>query len=592
MRRLALLLPVLVSCAPPQPAATLDDGLRELDESPTIAPHTPRWAFEPWVSQDISTTAVTRDFVAGFEARDIPVGVVVIDSPWETNYHSFVPNPERYPDFAGLISELKARDIRTVLWMTQFQNLSSFDVEPGGDVYRGPAPDYAVGRRDGYYLDDGELYVWWKGQGAAVDFFNPAAVKWWHRLQDRAFALGIAGWKLDFGDEYVTRDPVKTAAGLVSRQAYGEAYYRDMLSYGTHALGRDEFTTMSRPWDTSYGFPARFYARKESCPIGWVGDNRRDWVGLVDVLDHVFRSAQAGYVVLGSDIGGYLDLDDLDLTGPTIPFSHAVFSRWTALGALMPFMQLHGRGNFAPWTVPEKPDETVALYRYWATLHHELVPFFYSLAEEAYAGGPTLIRPVGDGPTAWAGDWRYQLGDALLVAPIIDDVGRRDVTLPAGARWFDWWDVTGAPLAGGEVLRDVDATDTARVPLYVREGALVPLEVKSGVTGLGSPAHAGKLTLLAWPGATPSRFVLHEDPRLFEVTAAARELRFSSLPRGAFVKLWTEAPLTAVSVDGRALVSRADKTALDAAGDGFTGAGGHFTWVAVPASEGAVTLTW
>jgi alpha-D-xyloside xylohydrolase len=242
--------------------------------------------------------------------------------------------------------------------------------------------------------------------------------------------------------------------------------------------------------------------------------------------------------------------------------------------------------------VPEKPDETVALYRYWATLHHELVPFFYSLAEEAYAGGPTVIRPVGDGPSTWSGDWRYQLGDALLVAPIIDDVGRRDVTLPTGARWFDWWDVTGAPLAGGEVLINVDATDTARVPLYVREGALVPLEVSSDVTGLGSAAHAGKLTLLAWPGATPSRFVVHEDPRVVEVTATGRSLRFSSLSRGAFVKLWTDEPPTSVSVDGRALTRHADKAALEAAGEGFTAAAGHFTWLAVPAGEGEHTVTW
>ncbi|MFZ5440692.1 MAG: TIM-barrel domain-containing protein [Myxococcota bacterium] len=581
----------LVACVP-QPAATLDDGARPLNESPDVARHTPRWAFEPWVSQDISTTAVTLDFVGGFESRDIPVGVVVIDSPWETNYHSFRPNPARYPNFAELIAGFRARGIRTVLWMTQFQNVGSFDVEPGGDVYQGPAPDYGVGRRDGFYVEDGELYVWWKGQGAAVDFFNPAAVEWWHRLQDRAFALGISGWKLDFGDEYITRDPMKTAAGLVSKQAYGEAYYRDMLSYGTLALGRDEFTTMSRPFDTSYGFAPRFYARKESCPIGWVGDNRRDWLGLVDALDHVFRSAQAGYVVLGSDIGGYLDVDDLNLTGPSIPFSHAVFARWTALGALMPFMQLHGRGNFAPWTVPERPDETVVLYRYWATLHHELVPFFYSLAEEAYAGGPNIIRPLGAQPVSWANDWRYQLGDAFLVAPIIDDRGRRDVALPAGVRWFDWWDEQGAPLDGGQTLRDYDAVDTARVPLFVREGALVPLSVSSSVTGLGSAAHAGKLTLLAWPSATPGAFRLHERDGVLELSAKVGELRFSALPAGAFVKLWTDTPPASLSVNGTALVARADKAALEAAGNGFARGPGRFTWLRLPASTAPVVVTW
>ena len=82
------------------------------------------------------------------------------------------------------------------------------------------------------------------------------------------------------------------------------------------------------------------------------------------------------------------------------------------------------------------------------------------------------------------------------------------------------------------------------------------------------------------------------DPRVLEVTGSGRELRFSALPRGAFVKLWTDLPVTAVTVDGRALALRTDKAALDAAGEGFTSGGGHFTWLALPAAEGAVTVTW
>src|SRR5262249_19150868 len=168
-----------------------------------------------------------------------------------------------------------------------------------------------------------------------------------------------------------------------------------------------------------------------------MGDNRRDYVGLADALDEIFRSAQAGYTVLGSDIGGYLDRDDKDLT-KQIPFDPVVFARWTAVGALSPFMQLHGRANITPWTVPPTMDEITTLYRTWSKLHHELVPFYYSLAEEAYAGGKGIVLPIGDEKT-WPGDDRYMLGDALLVAPILDATGKRDVALPAGARGGDFW---------------------------------------------------------------------------------------------------------------------------------------------------------
>src|SRR5512132_3751197 len=89
--------------------------------------HTPRWAFEPWISKDISSGPDTYDFVQGFFDRDIPVGAVVLDSPWETHYNTFPPNPARYPDFADMVSDLHAKDVRVVLWITQFVNSTAFD---------------------------------------------------------------------------------------------------------------------------------------------------------------------------------------------------------------------------------------------------------------------------------------------------------------------------------------------------------------------------------------------------------------------------------------------------------------------------------
>ena len=65
--------------------------------------HTPRWAFEPWYSQDYSTAEETLDIVQTSLDHGIPVGVVVLDSPWETNYNTFEfdENPGRYPNAEG-----------------------------------------------------------------------------------------------------------------------------------------------------------------------------------------------------------------------------------------------------------------------------------------------------------------------------------------------------------------------------------------------------------------------------------------------------------------------------------------------------------
>lgn len=338
-------------------ACPLDNASEETPAAPAI--HTPRWAFEPWISKDISNGPDTYDFVQGFIDRDIPVGAVVLDSPWETNYNTLVPNPDRYPNFDQMVADMHAKNVRVVLWTTAFVNSASFDLEPGGDSYAGPAPLRADALTCGYFVDGGQDYAWWKGSGASVDFFNPHALAWWHRQQDPLFDMGVDGFKLDFGESYITSDPVMTAAGPVAHQAYSEAYYHDFYAYGRARRG-DDFVTMVRAYDTSYGFAPRFFARPEDAPVAWMGDNRRDYIGLADALDEMFRSSAAGYPVVGSDIGGYLDRDDIDLT-QKVDFDPVVFARWTAIGALNPFMQLHGRANLTPWTIDQTDDRITNL---------------------------------------------------------------------------------------------------------------------------------------------------------------------------------------------------------------------------------------
>jgi alpha-D-xyloside xylohydrolase len=44
-----------------------------------------------------------------------------------------------------------------------------------------------------------------------------------------------------------------------------------------------------------------------------------------------------------------------------------------------------------------------------------------------------------------------------------------------------------------------------RVPLFVREGAIIPLEVEDGTTGHGGAGSAGHLTLWVYPGRESER---------------------------------------------------------------------------------------
>jgi len=575
----------------PPPA---DPCARTADELPMTVPHTARWAFEPWISKDISDGPDTYAFVKGFQDRDIPVGAVVLDSPWETHYNTFIPNPTRYPDFNKMVADLHADDIRIVLWMTNFVNSIGYDLESGGDSYVGPASNYEEAEACAYFADDGIGYSWWKGTGAAIDFFNPSATAWWHEQQNTVLDAGIDGWKLDFGDSYVRSDMVQTKAGPLPHQEYSEAYYRDFLAYGIKKRGKD-FVTMVRAWDESYDFKGRFFAHKNDAPVTWMGDNRRDWVGLADALDHAFRSAAAGYVVVGSDIGGYLDRDDKDLLGPEIPLDPVNFARWTAVGALTPFMQLHGRANITPWTVPQSNDEITNVYRYWSKLHHELVPFWYSLSQEGHANGTTILRPIGD-MAAWSGDYRYTLGDALFVAPILDGTGKRDVVLPAGARYYDFWAPDSNPIDGGMTVATDHSQDLQKIPVYFRSGAIIPMHVSDDVTGFGTAASKGKLTILVFPGSVESKFTLHEvDDTTTEITAGeAPNSLFTTISRTlveTIVRIRVEAKPATILVNEAVVVAHPDRAAFDTSSSGYYhDAATRSIWIKVAASAQATSI--
>src|SRR5690349_19176733 len=190
---------VLVACSssPPAPDPACLPGVNGHVDAPPI--HTPRWAFEPWLSKDYSSTDDTLGFVQGSIDRGIPVGVAVLDSPWETNYNTFTPDesPTRYHDFANMVSTLASKGVRVVVWITEFANVVSYDVEIGAQThYDGPAPNFDLGDRCGFFVDQGHPYPWYKGTGAAVDFFNGSAVAWWHAQQDALLATGIGGYKV------------------------------------------------------------------------------------------------------------------------------------------------------------------------------------------------------------------------------------------------------------------------------------------------------------------------------------------------------------------------------------------------------------
>ena len=252
-------------------------------------------------------------------------------------------------------------------------------------------------------------------------------------------------------------------------------------------------------------------------------------------------------------------------------------------------MQLHGRANLEPWALPEQSDVAVQAYRYWGHVHHQLVPFFYSLSEEGYAGGGPIMVPIRETVSEWQDDWRYMLGEAFLVAPITTSTGARDVALPAGHDWYDWWHLDRAPSAGGSTLQSVDANVRWKIPLFVREGAIIPMQIDSNVSELAPFDASAHPSILVFPSAEVSQFRWHTAESVVLLQSEGETFTFSSASAGLFVGIAGSPPQT-VTLDGAQLTPTA-LTDLPSQPTGFAhDPTRQISWVRVPPQSEAGEL--
>ena len=464
---------------------------------------TPPWAFQLWMwEDDVNTPEAVWDIVNGCEKHDLPLGAVLLDSPWATAYNNFIFDERRYPNSQKMIDDLHARGLKVILWMTCMVNTREGKADAPGE----PSEDlYAIAKEKGYLCNDGKPVKWWKGVGGFVDYTNPGAVEWWHGLMDRALKMGVDGWKVDGAAELFPLSGGFGKRGPISLLEYMDLYYRDTYF---HLISRNpEGVTMVRSVDPEdVGYTGR-HAPRDAAPITWVGDQKHDWTdqGLLEALSSCFYAMDHGYASIGSDSAGYSSTGQ----GPLLP--RTLFLRWVQWNAFMPFLINGGHEDHRPWSYDE---DFLRIFRKFAWMHNELVPFFYSYVRRAHETGEVFLRPM-------PGTWQYALGNEMLAAPIYEDSNVREVRIPEG-RWLDYWEPAIA--YDGPVTIQVRVPED-RFPVYVRSGSIVPLDVRNEYGGHGSRASAGALTLDIYPDPqrTAAFNLWQHGGGLTEITCAAED---------------------------------------------------------------------
>jgi alpha-glucosidase (family GH31 glycosyl hydrolase) len=203
-------------------------------------------------------------------------------------------------------------------------------------------------------------------------------------------------------------------------------------------------------------------------PLHWAGDEDSTWEAFRSSITAGLSAAASGIFFWGWDLAGFSgEIPDAEL-----------YLRSTAAACFAPIMQYHSEFNHhgqpsndrTPWNIAERTGQphVLEVFRRFAQLREELVPYLKDQAQRSLHTGKPLMRPlffdhhrdnrVWDWPRQW------QLGDDLLVAPVTEPGRTRwSVWLPAGV-WADFF--TGERHTGpAEVHRPVPIDE---IPVYRR----------------------------------------------------------------------------------------------------------------------------
>lgn len=502
----------------------LDDvvkGYRTLTGAATMLP---RWAFGFWQSKNkYNTQQEVLDTVAEFRRRQIPIDNIVQDwqywqaDSWGT--HRF--EASRYPDPDAMIRTIHDNNVRFMIsvWGKFYPATDNAKaLQAIGGLYQ---PTLAAGTKD--WLNRGYTFY---------DAFNkPARKLFWNQVNTALFSKGVDAWWMDATEpDIVQPSPPtleslraaidKTAVGTASRvmNAYAlvnsEAVYDGQRSVKpdqrVFVLTRSGFAGIQR-----YG------------TVTWSGDITSTWATLKKQITAGLNFSIAGDPYWTNDTGGYtMDRRFAQAReGDALDEWQELNARWFQFSTFSPILRVHGTDR--PREVWNLGSDTSAVYQAelkFDRLRYALFPYIYAVAGHTSRDGYTMMRPLvmdfaADTKALAIAD-QYMFGPAFLVSPVTEYKARsRQVYLPAGGAWYDFW--TGKDAPGGATIAADAPYD--QLPVFVRAGSIVPIGPDQQYIG-EKPADA--LTLYVYAGANGS-FSLYEDDGL---TNGYERGQFSQIP--------------------------------------------------------------
>jgi alpha-glucosidase len=478
-------------------------------------PLPPLWTFGFQQSRyTYPTRARVMEVANRLRADRIPADAIYLDIGFQQKNRPFTVDEERYPDFPGMIADLK-RDNFHVVVITDLHiaNLPGQHYLPYDS---GIAGDHFVKNPDGSVYT-GKV---WPGPSVFPDFTQQQTRAWWGSLYRDFHADGIDGFWNDMSEPSIFDSPTKTMPEDTVHRI-DEPGFRTRTA--THAEIHDVYGMENSratfeglkaldPNERPFVLTRATYAGGQRYAVTWTGDNSSTWNHLRMTTPMIENLGLSGFAFTGADAGGYAGTSSPEL-----------LTKWLEIAAFQPIDRDHteeGTGDQEPWVGgPEQEN----IRRRFIETRYRLMPYLYTLAEESSRTGLPMVRPLFlEYPDAASdrhpldldlpASAEFLLGHDLLIAPspFLEEPDVYAAELPTPT-WYNFW--TGEKAVSNRTgIADVDQIvgrapsvpltlslkpTPESLPVFVRGGAILPIAPLVQST---SETPQGPLTLRVYAG--------------------------------------------------------------------------------------------
>lgn len=315
-----------------------------------------------------------------FRIKQIPCDVIWMDIHYMNQYRIFTFSPEKFPNPKETNDYLHQKGFKSV-WM----------IDPGVKKETGYAV-YDSGSKQDVWVKNSKMEDFtgkvWPGICVFPDFTMEKTQIWWSGLYKDFMANGIDGVWNDMNEPSVFGG-VNGSMPTDNIHRGGKEHPSDIhLRY--HNVYGMMMTKASREGILAANPNKRPFVLTRSNYIGghryaatWTGDNSATWEHLKMSIPMSINLGLSGQAFSGPDIGGFWHNTTNEL-----------FAHWIALGAFYPFSRAHTaefNNNQEPWAFGKEIEDVsrTALQR-----RYRLMPYLYTLFQEASTTGLPVMRPV------------------------------------------------------------------------------------------------------------------------------------------------------------------------------------------------------